>query len=464
MDIERTLARFASEARFEDLPRQAVEIGKQVIRTIVATTVAGAAAEGCQTLVTQVKEWGGREEATVLIEGGKVPAHSAAMVNSVMARALDFCDAMSPGIHIGASSVPTALAASELVGGCSGKDFLAALVIGSEVAARLNLSRSTYDGFDPTGVCTVFATAVIAGRMLRLDAKQMHHALALAFNRSGGSFQSNVDGSLAVRIIQGWVSQSGILCAQLAQKGLTGPHRFLEGVYGYFHLFARDKYDPDRVTGGLGETFEMTQVLFKKYPSCGGTLSSTDLTLQLVQQEGLVPEKVARIDVKVVPYIYKIVGHPFRIGENPKVNAQFSIQYCVANSLLRKSSKLMHFDVPAIRDPKVLALLEKIHMSPDPALDERGHNTACELTATLHDGTVYRRRLDVAPGFPENPLKPEEHEERFWDCISYSGNLFRREDMEGCLSLVNSLEEVEDVTACIVPLLVKPDRREPRGS
>jgi hypothetical protein len=29
------------------------------------------------------------------------------------------------------------------------------------------------------------------------------HALALAFNRCGGSFQSHVDGSLGVRITQG---------------------------------------------------------------------------------------------------------------------------------------------------------------------------------------------------------------------------------------------------------------------
>jgi len=44
-------------------------------------------------------------------------------VNSVMARAMDFCDAMSPGIHIGSSSVPGALAMAELIGSYSGKDF-----------------------------------------------------------------------------------------------------------------------------------------------------------------------------------------------------------------------------------------------------------------------------------------------------------------------------------------------------
>ncbi len=459
MEIERILAQFASETPYEDLPKETLEIIKNVILTVLGTTVAGATAEGCETLVNQAKEWGGKKEATILIHGGSVPAHNAALVNSVMARALDFCDAMSPGIHIGSSSVPTALATAELVGGCSGKDFLTALVVGSEVAARLNFPGSTYDGFDPTGVCTIFAVAAIAGKMLGLNSKQMLNALALAFNRSGGSFQSNIDGSLAVRLIQGFVSQAGIMCAQLAQKGLTGPQNFLEGVYGYFHLYAKDVYNPKTVIGELGNRFEMTKVLFKKYPSCGGTLSSTNAMLELVRDKGLVPENVVQVDIKVVPYIYKLVGHPFKIGENPKVNAQFSIQYCVANALLRKGAKLEHFDEPYIKDPKILELLSKIHITPDPVLEKRGHNTALEMTVTSTDGDVYNKRLDVASGFPENPLTKEEHYERFQDCISYAGNLLPRENIEKIVSLVNSLEEVEDVSISMIPLLVRQNTR-----
>ena len=462
MEIERILAQFASETTYEDLPKEPIEVIKNVILTVLGTTIAGATAEGCEALVNQTKEWGGKKEATILIRGGRVPAHNAALVNSVMARALDFCDAMSPGIHIGSSSVPTALATAELIGGCSGKDLVTALVVGSEVAARLNLPRATYDGFDPTGVCTVFATATIVGRMLHLNSRQMLNALALAFNRSGGSFQSNIDGSLAVRLIQGFVSQAGVVCAQLAQKGLTGPRNFLQGIYGYFHLYAKDVYSPETVTADLGKRFEMTKVLFKKYPSCGGTLGSTDVVLALVKEKGLTPENVSRIDIRVVPYIYKIVGHPFKIGENPKVNAQFSIQYCVANALLRRSSKLKHFDEPQIKDPKIFEILGKIHITADSELDKRGHNTACEMTVTGVDGRTYRKRLDVAPGFPENPLTKEEHGERFRDCVSYSGGVLPCENVEKIASRVNSLEDIEDVSISMVPLLVRPETKENR--
>lgn len=123
MEIEKRLTQFLSETEFEDLPKEPVDMIKNVILTVMGAIIAGATSEGCEAVVNQVKEWGGKEEATVLIYGGKVPAHNAAFVNSTMARALDICDSTFPGIHIGSSSVPTALAAAELAGGCSGKDF-----------------------------------------------------------------------------------------------------------------------------------------------------------------------------------------------------------------------------------------------------------------------------------------------------------------------------------------------------
>jgi 2-methylcitrate dehydratase PrpD len=165
MELEKKLVQYVVETGFDDLPKEAIDIIKNVVLTVLGTTIAGATAEGCEALVNQAKEWGGKEEATILIHGGKVPAYNAALVNSAMARALDFCDAMAPGVHVGSSSIPTALATAELAGGCSGKEFLTALVLGTEVAARLNLSEAAYDGFDPTGVCSIFATTAIAGKL-----------------------------------------------------------------------------------------------------------------------------------------------------------------------------------------------------------------------------------------------------------------------------------------------------------
>jgi 2-methylcitrate dehydratase PrpD len=461
MESEKRLAEFVSETRFEDLPKESVEIVKNVVLTILGTTIAGATAEGCEPMVDQVKEWGGRKEATIFIHGGKVPAYNAALVNSTMARALDFCDAMLPGMHVGSSSVPAALAAAELAGGCSGKEFLAAMVLGTEVSARIN-SVSLYDGFDPTGICSIFATAAIAGRILRLDSKQMLHVLALAFNKAAGSFQSNIDGSLAVRVIQGFVAQGGIICAQLARRGITGPQNFLEGTYGYFHLFAKDKYNPEAITNELGKRFEMDKTLFKKHPSCGGTLGSTDAILALVKEKKFTPEEVSQIEVEAPPYNCNLVGNEFKIGENPKVNAQFNIKYCVANVLLRGSPKLIHFDEPSIRDPRIMELTKKIRIIPTPSLDDPkrlGFSLAARMKVTTKKGDVYTKTVDIPRGLYGNPMTEEEHMERFRDCISYAGKPLPSANIKKIMSKVGQLQTARDVRTLVPLLLAKPKRK-----
>jgi 2-methylcitrate dehydratase PrpD len=453
MGVEKALVDYIAHADLEGIPKGPQDTIRNMVLTVIGTTVAGSRAEGCEPLVRFYREVGGTQEATIFIHGGRIPAHNAALVNSVMARALDFDDAMAPGIHIGASAVPTAFAATELAGGCSGKDFLTALVLGVETAARLNLTESTYDGFDPTGICTVFASTVTASKILGLSESETWNALALAFNRSGGSFQSNIDGSLAVRVIQGWVSQSGIMCSQFAKVGITGPKNFLEGVYGYFHLYGKDQIDPASILEGLGRRFALEKILFKKYPSCGLTLGSTEVILDIMKEKHLNAGDIDRVEVTVPPYAHKLVGHPFEIGDNPRVNAQFSIQYCIASALVRGDSKLDHFEESPVMDPDIMALSKKILVISDPKLDERGH-TALDMRVLTRNGEAHFRQMDIAPGFPGNPLNRQEHEQHFWNCMQFSGGLIPKERAEEIVSQVSRFEELDDVRTLIPLLLV----------
>ena len=123
MHIERTLVDYLADSSFDKFPTIVVDTAKAMILGVLGATIAGARAEGCDVVAEQVRQWGGREEATILIHGGKIPAHNAALVNAVMARSLDYEDSMTQGLHVGASAVPAALASAELSGGCSGKEF-----------------------------------------------------------------------------------------------------------------------------------------------------------------------------------------------------------------------------------------------------------------------------------------------------------------------------------------------------
>jgi 2-methylcitrate dehydratase PrpD len=454
MNTEQKVVEFVVGSRLGDIPPATVKLIKNQVLAVLGTTIAGSCADGCETVVAVAKELGGKSEATILIHGGKVPAQQAAFVNGIMARALDFCDALAPGAHIGSAVIPAALAAAELAGGCSGEDFLVAAASGTELAVRLNLGESEYDGFDPTGVCVPFASTAAAAKILRLSEKEILNALALAFNKCGASFQANVDGSLAVRVIQGWVAETGVTCARLAAGGITGPANFLEGVYGYFHLFGRDRVSPDRMLSGLGTTYELRKMAFKKYPSCGLTQGCTDVTLGLMAEEGIDAKDIKHVEITVPPYAYRLVGHPFQVGTNPKVNAQFSIRYCVANALIRKSSKLAHFEEAAIRDPEVLTVVEKIEVISDPAMEQRGH-TALDMRVVTKNGKEYPKKIDFVPGFPERPLTEEEHVKRFSDCIGFAAIPIFEERADDIIRSVNQLEAINDVRSLIPLLLVE---------
>ena len=455
MKAEEKLVAFVHDTRFEEIPADALRIVRYQILAIIGTTVAGATADGCETAVQLYKELGGKEEATILVHGGRIPAHDAAFVNGVMARALDFCDSMAPGPHPGAAVIPAALAASELRGGCSGRDFVTAVAVGTEVASRLNLSEAAYDGFDPTGICVPFGAAAAVARILGLNQKEIWNTLALTFNNCGGSFQSHIDGSLGVRFVQGRVAQAALLSARLAAKGITGPRNFLGGVYGYFHLYGKDLFRGEEALADLAERYELMRLVFKKYPSCALTGGSTEVILKLIAEEDLSADNIERITISVPPYAHKLVGHTFEVGENPKVNAQFSIQYCVANALLRRGSKLIHFEADYIKDPAVIELTTRINVISDKGLETRGH-TPLDMRVKTRSGKEYVRTLDIAPGFPGNALTRQDHEQRFKDCFDFAGKPIAEEAAQKIASLVDSMETLEDIRV-LVPLLVAKD-------
>lgn len=443
MQAEQQLARFVTTLRTASVDAAALRTTRRVLLAAIGTGIAGAGEDGIAPLRRLLCDRGGRPEARSLVFGDALPAVAAAQLNGTLCRALDYCDAMAPGIHIGSSLVPAALAAAELAGGCDGETFLAALVAGCELGARFNLTEAMYDGFDPTGVASVFPATAAAARILGLDEKQTWNALGLAFNRCGGSFQSNVDGTLAVRVIQGWVAAIGVECAQLAQAGITGPRNFLGGVYGYAHLYGRGRLQPADVVNGLGTEWRLNRMMFKKYPSCGATQGLTELTLQMVREHGLRPGDVRGAEVRLNPYCHRLVGHAFALGDNPRVNAQFSAQYCVANAIVRGDSQLAHFRPEQVADPAVLALAQRVRTVADPALDARGHSSV-DVAITTGNGQVLLRKLDIAPGYPGNELDDEQHRKRFRDCMAYAARPLTQEQVDGFLAAVEQVAGLPD--------------------
>jgi len=453
MSAESAIVEYVCSTRYGDLSDAALATVVDMLRADIGTSVAGAYADGCREIVDYVRKLGGCAEATLLVHGGRVPAQSAALVNAVLSRALDYCDAIAPGAHIGSSTMPVALACAELRGGCDGREFLAALAVGTEVAARFNLTEAAYDGLDPTGICVPFGATAVACRLLELDHKQTMNALGIALNRCGGSFQSNIDGTLCVRLNQGWVAQDAVACARLAQAGITGPQNFVEGLYGYLHLYGNGNVGVDDIIDGLGDEDRLGEIVYKKYPSCGATQGPTDAITSVLREHNLDPGEIRSVTLTLPPYAFRLVGHEFSIGDNPTVDAQFSAQYCIANVLLRGESRIRHFEPEAVRDPAILPWIRKVSVRTDQALDRRGH-TAMDLSVVTTDGRTFDYHLDVAPGFPGNPLSEADHIERFMRCVEYAGDRIdekRAGTILDCVANIGASDDIRRLIALLAP-------------
>ena len=446
MKVEEKVINWIRDFKYEDLTEKDIDILKKQILTYVGCVIAGSSNVGCEEVVEIAKTLGGKEEATVLVHGGKVPAQQAAFVNGVMGRALDVCDHAQPGIHTGSGMISAVLAAAQANGvKLSGKEFMTALAVGDEMGFRFNLEEEDYHGFDPTGIAVTMACAAGVAKVLDMDYNTALHTMALVFNRCGGSFQCNIDGALGVRIIEGWVAQAGVECARLAQAGLTGPVNFLSGVYSYHHLFTLDRTTAEAEFADLGEAPSRIPMLgFKKFPSCGMTQGSTQLTLDMMEQYNIQAEDVERIVLTLPTYGYNLVG-TFKLGDNPKVNAQFGTPYCIANALVRRQVKLAHFEPESILDDQILEFTKKIETVCDPSIDHTRPHYASNLTFYMKDGTVYEGQTDISPGTKEAPLVDEDFKRRFYDCVDFTNQPFINERADQIYQMCLKVDELDNI-------------------
>ena len=451
MPSEQMLAAFVQNATYSDLNEETIKTVKRQMISFYGALIAGSATTAA-AVAEYVCDIGGKPESTIFIHGGKVPAHQAAFTNATMGRALDIDDHIAPGAHIGSAVIPTAFATAEMIGGCNGKELITAVAIGTELSLRLLLRKDDYAGFDPTGVTAVFSTAAAASKLLGYDEKFVWNALGLVSDRCGASYQHYIDGALGGPLMEGWVAKAGLESARLTQHGITGTVNFLEGVYGYFNLFCKKNADISNVTLNLGREWNLKNLNFKKYPSCGLTQGSTALILEMMEKCNFKANNVERIEIFVPPHAFRLVGHPFKIGDNPRVDAQFNVAYCVANALMRAPVILSHFDAELICDPIIVNFIkEKITVISDPSIERADYSS--DICVWTNDGKEYHQQIDIPPGTPSNPMNDEDYRQRFYDCVEYSGKQWLKGREEAILNYIDTIETKDDVCG-IIPLFL----------
>lgn len=457
MDIAALYADFGQRLSYEQLPGEIVETTKKLILDQLGVMLVGSAAAGVDSLLAANRAWGGAGEARVLVHGDRMPAHHAALINGTMARAHDYdCFHESAMVHVTAGTLPQCLAIAERRGGVSGKEFITAMALGMEFMLRLGHSFEA--NFLHTGRVTTlhlatFGGALAAAKLMRLSPRQTVSALGLACAQVSGNLQVTVEGTVLVRVLQGFAAQTATLSAVLAEQGLVGPERVFQGEFGYFKAYHDNKVAPERLTRDLGEVWEVPGISIKFYPCCFLAHFAIDAMRQLVQAENVAPEAIDALHVRVTQGTYNVVCAPLEAKRRPQTTqeALFSLPYTVANAAVHGQVQLQHMTPEAIADPQVVALAEKVTVAVDPEL-ERTHGRVIGpsiVEVALKDGRRPSLRVDAVKGHPTNPMSFDDCAEKFWACAPFASRPLDRSRLEQAIESVRRLERVEDVSEVI---------------
>lgn len=442
--------------RFENISKSILENAKNRIIDVAGCSIGGAKAPGNPALVDMVKLWGGREESSILGYGGKVPAQNAAMVNSIMARSYDFevvgsmVDGEWIGSHIGGTTVITALAMGEAAG-INGKELIAALVAGDDIAVRIIASSgfSPNKAWDITGTLNAFGATAVAGRILGLNELQMRNAFGIVLNYLAGSMQGCWDGATTFKMLEGTSSRNGIFAAQLARAGWTGIEDALFSRYGYYTIYTDGCANPEILIKGLGEKY-YTEGHFKPYPCCGGLHAAIDCVLAITDNHDINVNDIEEIVLYVsATGANGFFGQPFKIGPFPHANAAFNLRYIIANTLLRKSVKLEHFSDESIHDPALGPIINRIKISESPETPMLGAG----LKVKMKSGQELHSSVDFPKGYPfSSQMSKDEIRDKFRSNIEFT-QMVSMNNAEEWLNLVEHLEEIDNVRD-MVKLLV----------
>jgi 2-methylcitrate dehydratase PrpD len=278
----------------------------------------------------------------------------------------------------------------------------------------------------------------------------MANAMGICGSFASGILEFLADGSWVKPIHAGWAAHAGIIAAQLAKKGLTGPHTVLEGRLGLYNTHVGiENVKKDKLIVGLGKSWETLKISIKPYPSCHFTHSFMDAALNIKKKYGINPNDISYILCLVPQVIVNIVCEPITIKQNPQTDydAKFSLPFTVAMILLRDKAGLDEFNDMTIKDPEILSLARKVRYEIDPNCEfPSASYIPGWVKIAMKNGIIYEEKIKFNRGSPENPLSAYEASSKFLANVT---PLMSRKKAESIVNTIRKIDKLKDIRELI---------------
>jgi 2-methylcitrate dehydratase len=436
--FSRIISEFAVKLTFEDLPKEVVETTKKFIYDSIACAYGGYHTKDVNILHDIYKEMAGKEEATIIGFGDKMPAVNATLVNSLMIRALDYNDIYWQEDPSHPSDIiPAALAAGEMVN-ASMKDVIVAIVLAYEFEMRL--CKFAVPGVRERkwhhATLTQFVSPIVAGKMLGLNVDQMVNAIGI-----NGSHNHTIGSPTAGKLtmmkntVDPMAVQSGVFAALMAQKGYTGTEAVFEGKEGFMDTFlgwnvAEQKVEPvemkgrdsvdqwkwnvDELLEGLGESYKIMECGMKAFPTEALTHTHITATLKVMKNNNLNYDDIEEIKITTIAKAVDILFDPHKYRPESRETADHSLPYCIAAAVVDKKITTASFSEEKMKDPKIWDIIDKIKGEASVEFEKMfPEKQPSRATITTKDGKVYSEYLEYPKGDPREPMTIEDIDNKF---------------------------------------------------
>jgi 2-methylcitrate dehydratase PrpD len=430
--LTRKLASFASSFTLASAPAVVIANAKLAILDCLGVSVFAVKQEIGAATLAFARDQGCMGPCTVWGTGLTASPRDAALCNGILSHGLDFDDRN----HSSTFTLAAGLAVAEQHD-LSGARALEAFIVGREVRNTLDKLFSDRNsgvgpgarGWHSNGILGPLAAACSAGNALRLDERQMLHAIGLAAGACGALTRDG--GTMAKPFRTGHAAATGLTCVLLARSGFSADETVLEGRYGLLEALSPI---PDAAIQSLGKDlgtcFHLEGgIKVKPLASCTATHSATEAMLRLRQKHALDPQEVEQIECDLKPYPL-LRQHPERGFEG-----RFSMPFCLAVTLVRGALAPDDFTDELVNDRTVQGLIHRTRHTPG----------ACELVVTLCDGT--RLVEDLAPA--SNLLTPDEINKKFHQCTDDILSPVSPDAVIGMVERLDTLALVRELTQAL---------------
>ena len=423
------LSAWANALSWDDCPEAVRRVAQYELLDIVGALIAGRSLLGLPPWLAAMIDASGGEgsgRCDAIGHAGLAP-QTAALVNGYFAHALEMDDTHDLAVlHAGATVIPAVLAAHDYQPLASGRQLMEAIVVGLETVCRLGVATRlslVEGGWLYTPLLGHFGAAAGVAKLLGGPscADLVARSLGVVYSFTSGNHQPTREGVETKHLQPGIAASNAVSAVLMTKAGLHGVRQPFLGEDGLNRVYLRSRMDAVEVVADLGIRYEVARLSFKPYPTCRLTHPAITAALSLHHELSGNVSALARVDVQIGAQAFDVVGRDAPEKQRPatRLNAQFSVKWCVAVALRYGAVMPSHLQSEVPPSPELAALIDRIVCSADTSAGERDVG-GCRVVVTGEFG----ERVKVerhARGHPDSPLTTDDLLLKFTNNVASAG-------------------------------------------